>query len=332
MHYGFSINRGTPLRGGDCHPPPLAGRMQWGGALKVFLKHRVRSGPACGPDPSRTANVKGKMVLQGKNWVFTLNNYSQVDVEKLRLLVPGGAVYLVFGYEVGESGTPHLQGYVQWVQKRRLSYCREVLPCAHWEVALGTELQASSYCKKDGKFEEFGRAVRKGQRTDLEDVVAAVKSGATLEQVAERFSGQAVRYWSNICRIKALYERVRDWESEVIVHWGPTGTGKTKTAIAEAVAYWIYPGGGWFDGYCEHDNAIFDDFTGSDFKLTYLLRLLDRYPMRVPVKGGFVQWSPRRVYITSNIDPRQWYAEADVRHQEALRRRIKLIKHFNDAL
>lgn len=120
----------------------------------------------------------------------------------------------------------------------------------------------------------------------------------------------------------------RDWVTEVLVFWGRTGAGKTRLVHELATDLYIHPGGAWFDGYDGQADVLFDDFGGSDFRLPYLLKLLDRYQMTVPIKGGFVQWAPRRIFITSNIDPNNWYSGAFIEHQAALRRRITGIRHF----
>jgi hypothetical protein len=120
--------------------------------------------------------------------------------------------------------------------------------------------------------------------------------------------------------------------SLVIVYWGRTGSGKTRAVmdnIPNENSIYIHPGGQWFDGYDRHEIVLFDDFGGSEFKLTYLLKLLDRYPMRVPVKGGFVSWVPREIYITSNLDPKNWYSNAHHEHVDALFRRFSFIYHFD---
>lgn len=72
----------------------------------------------------------------------------------------------------------------------------------------------------------------------------------------------------------------------------------------------------------------FDDFGGSEFKLTYLLKLMDRYPMRVPVKGSFVNWVPKKIYITSNYSPKEWFPNAKDEHVKALFRRFKKVVRF----
>jgi len=113
----------------------------------------------------------------------------------------------------------------------------------------------------------------------------------------------------------------------VKILWGPTGTGKTRSVydFHDHDSVYKHDGGDWFDGYQGQEVVLFDDFSGSDFKLTYLLKLCDRYPMRVPVKGDFVHFRPKVIYFTSNVDPDEWYKNAISEHRAAFFRRVSEI-------
>lgn len=103
-----------------------------------------------------------------RRWVFTLNNYSDDDQDRIRALA-AQSDYVVFGREVGASGTPHLQGFIFF--KRRVAFSTAKIRLgleAHIEAAKGTDKQASDYCKKDGDFEEFGELSSPGKRNDWE--------------------------------------------------------------------------------------------------------------------------------------------------------------------
>jgi hypothetical protein len=84
--------------------------------------------------------------------------------------------------------------------------------------------------------------------------------------------------------------------------------------------------GHWFDG-CDHDFILFDDVeagaipTTSQFK-----RLTDRYPIKVPFKGGFITWKPRVIVFTSNSHPKQWWPELSDFNLAAIERRITSIE------
>lgn len=104
------------------------------------------------------------------NWCFTINNYSDNHETILKDMVPAVARYIVFGREVGETGTPHLQGYVQFINKKRLTQIKKMagFETAHLEPMMARDpRQAAEYCKKDKIFTEAGVMDTQGQRKDL---------------------------------------------------------------------------------------------------------------------------------------------------------------------
>lgn len=265
-----------------------------------------------------------------KYWVFTLNNYTADDESRIAAYIGDEALqYICYGREEGESGTPHLQGYIQLSAKKSLAWLRRLFApaCPHFEVARGSPTQARDYCSKDGEFLEFGDFLgsAQGRRTDLAEVGSRVLAGASFEDVAREFPTVVLRYARGIRElIQSVRSGDRNGQPPVLrVNWGSTGLGKTRQVFEAEPDVWIHPGGPWFDGYTGQEAVLFDDFSGADFKLSYLLRLLDRYRMQVPVKGSFVKWCPKRIYITSNLDPRDWYANASPAHREALLRRLR---------
>jgi len=100
---------------------------------------------------------------QAKRWCFTLNNYTDEDLEKFQSL-PSVVTYVIYGKEVGENGTPHLQGYLELKTKRRMNGVKEML-CSrvHLEVAKGTQEENKKYCsKQDVSFYEKGEPFNDG--------------------------------------------------------------------------------------------------------------------------------------------------------------------------
>ena len=58
---------------------------------------------------------------------------------------------MVVGVEVGENGTPHLQGYIRTKKCLRFNAIKSIIgKRAHIEQARGTELENDDYCRKDG--------------------------------------------------------------------------------------------------------------------------------------------------------------------------------------
>lgn len=103
----------------------------------------------------------------------------------------------------------------------------------------------------------------------------------------------------------------------VLWFYGGTGTGKTRTAIELAEeagkSYWISndPDLKWFDGYNGQEYAIIDDFRRQGIKFSWMLRLLDRYPLLVQVKGGYVNWIPQVIIITCPVAVKECYTWFD---------------------
>ncbi|AGS36206.1 replication-associated protein [Circoviridae 9 LDMD-2013] len=190
------------------------------------------------------------MNKQDKHWVFTLNNYTEEEYEQLVELAESEDVsYAIYGKETGDSGTPHIQGYIRFARKKRFNGVRRILgKRAHIECKKGTPTQASDYCKKDGDYQEFGcRATKPGRRTDLEELYLQVKEGKTRDEIGDTFTGSYIRYKRSIDElIKQHHDTPRTrtcTAPTVIVHWGLTGTGKTRAVWDE---HWddLYAHGG----------------------------------------------------------------------------------------
>jgi len=132
-----------------------------------------------------------------RNWCFTLNNANADELSSLHALYASASPligYLVVGNEVGESGTPHVQGFVQCNQRISLARCRRLISNrAHFEVSRGTPKEASDYCKKDGDFTEFGQIGSvQGKRSDwdaLRDFVIDFGSVPSDRELASNFPG-----------------------------------------------------------------------------------------------------------------------------------------------
>lgn len=134
------------------------------------------------------------VMSRARHWCFTLNNYDDDAVARLRREA-ANVDYMLFGREVGETGTPHLQGFVSFAGRRRLTQIIAQLGQAHFTVARRVP-ESIVYCKKDGDFEEFGQApVAGGTRNDLEDFKTAVKTGELdMKNLRETHSDVFARY------------------------------------------------------------------------------------------------------------------------------------------
>lgn len=266
-----------------------------------------------------------------RNWCFTLNNYTEEDVS--RLSVEDKQIrYLIFGKELGDKEqTPHLQGFVIFYNQKTFNQVKKFFGDRfHIESCQGTPQQNIAYCSKDEEYVEYGEPPHQGARKDIQEVKEMVKSGKSLRQIYESATSyQSIRMAEIGMKLQPLKER-----DKPLVKWyyGDSGTGKTYTATKE-LGYdntWISNDTlQWFDGYDGQENVIIDDFRAHTIKYSLLLRVLDRYPLRLPVKGGYVNWIPKTIIITSCHHPRNVYKSEDIQESiEQLIRRIDIIQEF----
>lgn len=88
-----------------------------------------------------------------KRWPWTWNNYPSNWMD---LLAPAfHSCDWVAGYEIGDSGTKHIQGYTEWPKKIRPIGYKGLPKTIHWgdakgKPARGTRAENIAYCLKDG--------------------------------------------------------------------------------------------------------------------------------------------------------------------------------------
>lgn len=251
-----------------------------------------------------------------RNWVFTINNFSDVEQEACQKLE---CSYIVVGTEVGASGTPHLQGYVEFANAKTMTAVKKLLGGrAHLEPRKGTPLQASDYCKKDGMFTERGNLSQQGKRSDLHEVADLVRERG-IEGVIDEVPHMFIKYAKGIERLNELYMKPRTEKPKVVWLWGQSGVGKTREAfnVPEDMTVYSWNQTKWWNGYAQQFRIVIDDFTfdGSDSSFRYLLKLLDRYHLKVETKGGMVEINSPEIYITSEFPPNNWFKEGNSLNQ-----------------
>lgn len=281
--------------------------------------------PACsGPAPARS----GPQVT----WGFTYNNPTHTGAQLLRLLAPL-CKEIVFQKEIGDSGTPHFQGYVKFSKKTRKPSLLLPEMAAHW---LRCDANYAAYCQKEDTRIEgpwiVNSARTQGKRSDLVECAELLKAGKSMLVVAESYPSQVIRYQQHFRRFQALYPPQRTKDLEVHLFTGKPGSGKTRAAYEMDPLLFALPVGKdlWFDNYTGQSTVLIDDFAGN-VGLTQLLQILDRYPVQVPVKGGFVWWCPNVIIITTNVPLTQWY-DYNARQDSlaALKRRITHERNFDN--
>lgn len=258
--------------------------------------------------------------MASKSWVYTINNYTDEQIAQFK-------AFTVKRHRCAleDAGTPHMQGAITFTRAYRLAQLKKLCPQAHWEIAKCKD--AENYCTK-GTIIIDENNTKQGARTDLQEAIDTLKEHKTLRAVAQSHPETYVKYHKGLVALrKEIQPRLEAFTpTTVIVYIGKPGTGKTRAVYAqESVLYLVpEPSNGilWFDGYEGQPAILFDDFYGW-VKYHTMLNLLDGYPQQLPVKGSYVHRNWTRVYITSNVHPREWYQRPE---WSALKRRITEIK------
>lgn len=243
--------------------------------------------------------------------------------------------YMIIGSEIcPKTGKSHWQGYIQFKEQIAKKDMAKILGSKkiHWDSAAGNGEENRNYCSKDGDYEEFGSMKKQGERTDLMAVANMIKENKNLLEIVMERPVEYIKFHRGIERLMAIrdkYVRRPDREIEVYVLIGPTGCGKTRVAyqndpkLYKLLCEEKRPL--WFDGYEGEETLLIDEMGVDCIPYNFMLGLLDRYEVRLPIKGGFTYANWTRVFITSNRSMENWWQGKDI---SALKRRITRVKIF----
>lgn len=272
-----------------------------------------------------------------KRWAFTLfiNEVSDAESYLKSISVESYTQFLIGQVERAPSTDRlHIQGYIEFKTRCSMSQAKIQLhePSIHLERARGSAEENIDYCSKPQAVAgpwKFGTLSVQGKRSDLIDIAQKILGGAPLATIAQEHPGDFVRYHKGFAALQACTNiQPRQWVTDVVVLIGPTGCGKTKYAYdADPNLYRASdPRGKWWDGYTGQDTVLIDDFSG-EIDYTYLLQLLDRYPLSVQTKGGWTNFKPHKIFITSNLQMNSWYNRFDI---DPLKRRVTTTLQWDD--
>lgn len=244
--------------------------------------------------------------------------------------LPDGVTYIAGQREIGEqTGYEHWQLVVYFRKKVRLARVKELFgQSVHAELTRSQS--AREYVFKETtsvegtRFELGTLPFRRGETTDWAEQVALAKAGRLNDLEPELL----VRYYGNFRRIASDFGVCLGIEKTVYAFIGPTETGKSRRAWAEAGvdAYPKAPTSKFWDGYRGQRHVVIDEFRGA-IDISHLLRWFDRYPLFVEIKGSSTPLSAEKIWITSNLDVYQWYPTLDQETLDALKRRL-VIEYF----
>lgn len=262
-----------------------------------------------------------------------------------QFVLTAGADYCCVQLEVAPTTLRrHCQGYIHFPKSgRRLPAVQRMFLAvlgvhgAHFEAAKGSPKQNREYCSKPdsavpGSFVEYGVLPIQGARNDLVVLADMARDGASMLSIADAQPGNFLRYHRGLQELQRLATSApRNPENTVEVLWlfGPTGTGKSRWAFENYPDAYVKMNNKWWDGYLNEDTVIIDDYRPNLCTFQELLRILDRYPMRVEMKGGSTELSATRFVITSSQRPEVLWGGRTEEALGQLLRRISSVTSFS---
>lgn len=244
-----------------------------------------------------------------KTWDVTINNYSETDVLFLDNLEVSK---IIVSKEIGEQGTPHLQGRITFKRTYRLAALKKLHPKAHWEVtSLAGRADFNYMMKIDSEVVIKKLPIPKqGKRNDLDDLYHEIHNGLKFKEFVHLYPSIYIRYRNGIEAIYSLIEKKRDFKPIVTWIYGTSGAGKTKYVYDRHNMNDIWPAPDdltFFNKYQNEEVALFDDFRGK-CNFNEFLKIIDRYPYTCNIKGGYKEFNSKYIYITSIRPPEKTWS------------------------
>lgn len=260
---------------------------------------------------------------QGIYWILTISHAHFLPY------LPPTIAWIRGQLERGAGGFLHWQIVLATGKKCRRAHILKIFGPVHAE--LSKSAAANEYVWKEDtrvdntQFELGSRPISRAREADWDRVRELAKRGRLDDIPGDIY----VRHYNALRRISTDHLEATAIERKVVVFWGPTGTGKSRSAWEQAGtdAYPKDPRTKFWCGYRGQKHVIIDEFRGG-IDISHLLRWLDRYPTLVEVKGGMVALSCTQIWITSNLNPTNWYPELDNDTLNALLRRL-IITHYD---
>jgi hypothetical protein len=297
-----------------------------------------------------------------QDWLFTSFDLGWQPPEDVLQHVQ----YLIYQRErCPTTGREHFQGFVIFKKRRVLSMAKTLLnlPTAHFEPRMGSREEARNYCRKhetrvEGPW-EFGRFpdslgsepgcgshFSSNNNNDGGSAPSAQKwlrlrsmiaGGAKFSQLFEFDPKFVMTHLKGVYELFKFFSPPRMEMTVGIWIYGASGVGKSTFAADfgrkfNGSIFWKAPGCKWFDGYGGETVCVLDDYrpapADEGFDFPFLLRLVDRYPLKVEVKHGMVEFTSRYVIVTTPYSIESTFPSLSPNALEQLHRRFPHVYEF----
>ena len=151
---------------------------------------------------------------RARKWCFTVNNYDERDLSKVKEMCEKDTFCYIYAKEEGASKTPHIQGYVHFKKRFTLTTMKKWVPRAHFEIAEGTDQQNKKYCEKEGNVVEcegdFGK-VHKKKNENIKIIIERIMNNEELKDILNDSDLQNT-YTHHAKKIKDMIELKKKWK------------------------------------------------------------------------------------------------------------------------
>jgi hypothetical protein len=242
------------------------------------------------------------MRSRSRTWCFPINNPNENDLAAVQTLqINERITHAYCGFEIGEQGTPHLQGFLRSANQIDMRTVENMLGGrARLARARGTTADNKRYCLKDGHI-ILGKGILEephsnSKKEDYQQLREAIIGGDSIPILWSKFPRIFITHGARIERLSFEYQKAEEaWPGDLAVKniwiWGPTGTGKSRWAHTQALTEEIFDKNPnkWWDGYREATKVVIIedlDPTTPRKLANHLKKWTDRYTFTAEIKGG----------------------------------------------
>lgn len=242
------------------------------------------------------------------------------------------ADYYIYGEEIGEEGTPHLQGYVRFKNARTLKVMKKALHRAHLEIAKGSPFQNYQYCSKQGITTEHGeRPTKPGESSKKmwRECLQWAESGE-LERIRDEYPNIYFLHFNKLIGFRRRSLGILS--GDLLNEWwyGPTGSGKSRRLWDLYPDHYGKALNKWWDGYEDQDVVAIEEMDPDHGKyLGHFIKVwADRYPFSPEIKGAHMKRiRPKKIIVLSNYTIDECFER--VQDRDPIKRRFKVERFYD---
>lgn len=278
------------------------------------------------------------MTKRVRRWSLTLNNPTEEEWEAVRTIPLGNVTRAIFANEIGEEGTPHIQGFIHFKNAKSLTATKKFLGSNRWhlEISRGTDYENWTYCgKEDTNALQFGDEPIEGDDLSVwARIVQHIDDGMTTNEIIRRYPETAMRCITAIEKYRLDVDRQNAGWRDVVTTYihGSTGCGKTRYVMDKYGYQNVYRATDKknpFDMYAGQDVIIFEEFR-STYKIEDMLNWLDGYPIELPARYANKMAKFTKVYILSNWTFYEQYERVQEQYSSTWDAFVRRIDHLWD--